>query len=792
MSSKRKQNSKQEIKVSQGLQGKPAGTVNNSQPAVKWAGFLISTAITFFIICLCSPSSIKPVTVALVALLLITGYMCFSSLHDSVSIPLLVLAGVVVMDGFSISYARSGKFALYEFLKVFSAFIIVLILLAVAPKKNKARFIAGVLSGYAAFAGIVSVDLISTRFLSNAVITVLKIFTPDYLDISGVEDGVRMTSIFGNPNIFAGCMGIGVLLALGLAATASNKTERRFFTILLFINSVSFMLAFSMGATMMIALAFIVWLLLEKENTGLFVLMLETLLITLISAALISATSFHAWSSVQPVPLICLIIGAALLCLIDEKAGNKLSGKLKSRKVPLMVAYVVGAMAVLCVLAYNLTGAAALEAGEILNRAAYPKPGTYTLQIESDADVNVTIASQNREQAMMHTNTTLYNGAAKEASFTVPEDSIVTYFSFSSDSPVKLEAASCEGGGGSVKIPLGYKLLPGFMANRLQGLFANQNAIQRFVFFSDGLKLFRQNPVFGLGMGAYENGIKSVQTFYYETKYAHNHYIQALAETGLIGLLLFIGLLAVSAFSVISARKKENSDPLVPALGAALVFMLGHAAVEVVFSSYAYLPLAFGTFALIGLCCKNVFPEITKNVKTGFLAASSVLTVAFCVLIVRNMMAARLIDKERSLNAVPKAVSLDCFEWADYMLSYVTSTMNVNVNDSIRSQADEYAERLAELNSNTIPLSLAEYYFKTGRPENAFGMLEKYVGYVSSDQNAWRNVFNLLMTFEQPSESYREGVIKLGQLLEDWNAQNMGGITLDETEQAFLDRVRAE
>ncbi len=791
MSSKRKQRSNQKNAANQDRQEKEVKAVNNFLPAVKWAGFFISAALFFFAVCLCSPSSIKPATVALEAVLLITGYLCFSSLRDSVSMPLLVLAAVVVMDGLSISYARSGKFALYEFLKVFSALLMVLSLLAVAPKKNKARFIAGVLSMYSALAGIVSVDLISTRFLSNAVTALLGFFTPDYANLSGVEDGVRMTSFFGNPNVFAGCIGIGVLLSLGLAATASNKTERRFFTALLFINSLSFMMAFSMGATLMIALAFIVWLLLEKENIGLFVLMLETLLITLISAGLVSATALHTWNSVQPVPLVCLSTGAVLLCLLDEKAGNKLAEKLQGKKVPLMMASVAAVMAVLCVLAYNFTGAAELEAGKPLTRSAYPEPGTYTLKVESDAEVNVEIESQNREQAMMHTNTSLYTGSANGVSFTVPEDSIVTHFRFSSATPVKLEAASCEGDGGPVKIPLGYKLLPSFIANRLQGLFANQNAIQRFVFFHDGLKLFKENPVFGLGMGAYENGVKSVQTFYYETKYAHNHYIQALAETGLIGLVLFLGLLAVSAFAVISARKKENADPLIPALGAALVFMAGHAAVEVVFSSYAYLPIAFGTFALIGLCCKGAFPEIAKNVKNGFVAATSALTVAFCVLLVRNMMAANLINKERSVYVVPKAVSLDCFEWADHMLSYVTSTMNVAVDSGIRNQADEYAERLAELNSNTIPLSLAEYYFNTDRPENAIRMLEKYVGYVSSDQEAWRNVFNLLMQFEQPSESYREGVIKLGQMLEDWNAQNMGGITLDETEQAFLDKVRA-
>ena len=79
--------------------------------------------------------------------------------------------------------------------------------------------------------------------------------------------------------------------------------------------------------------------------------------------------------------------------------------------------------------------------------------------------------------------------------------------------------------------------LPPVGANRIQGLWANENAIQRFVLFADGLQLFRSSPIYGLGMGAFENGVKSVQSFDYIAKYAHNHYIQTLAETGVIGLI---------------------------------------------------------------------------------------------------------------------------------------------------------------------------------------------------------------------------------------------------------------
>lgn len=42
------------------------------------------------------------------------------------------------MDGISTLYAVSGKFALYEFLKVLASFCLVLFLLAIAPGKGVA------------------------------------------------------------------------------------------------------------------------------------------------------------------------------------------------------------------------------------------------------------------------------------------------------------------------------------------------------------------------------------------------------------------------------------------------------------------------------------------------------------------------------------------------------------------------------------------------------------------------------------------------------------------------------
>lgn len=106
---------------------------------------------------------------------------------------------------------------------------------------------------------------------------------------------------------------------------------------------------------------------------------------------------------------------------------------------------------------------------------------------------------------------------------------------------------------------------------------------------------------------------------------------------------------------------------------------------------------------------------------------------------------------------------------ADYALSYVLSVSSAgDVDPSVRQQADEYAERLAEVDSNTIPIYLAQYYFLTGRTQEALDMVEQYVDYVSSDPETWQTAFDLLEQYEQDTDDYRTGVQYIAWKLDTW------------------------
>ncbi len=65
-------------------------------------------------------------------------------------------------------------------------------------------------------------------------------------------------------------------------------------------------------------------------------------------------------------------------------------------------------------------------------------------------------------------------------------------------------------------------------------------------------------------------------------------------------------------------------------------------------------------------------------------------------------------------------------------------------------------------------------------------MVEKYVNYVSSSSLSWQNAFHLLEQYNDGSDLFKEGVLRIAMLLDTWQQNNIGVITLDEQSQAFL------
>lgn len=195
-----------------------------------------------------------------------------------------------------------------------------LLLTALEPERpgRTGRCAATVLETAGALASLVSIDMVSTQLLYKLLNGLTAPLGAPVM-LENVLQEQRLKTIFENPNVFAGCAGVAILLALGLAVNTDDKKARCLHMTCLLLNSTAFLLAVSRGAMGAIAAAFLVYLLLERgqRRAVSFVLMVETLVLSGAAALCTLPAYAEAGQTVQVLPLLAAIAAAAVLCVLD-------------------------------------------------------------------------------------------------------------------------------------------------------------------------------------------------------------------------------------------------------------------------------------------------------------------------------------------------------------------------------------------------------------------------------------------------------------------------------------------
>lgn len=772
---------------------RPVQAASGEQEKSKfWVPALLGVLFTLMV-CASAPSGIKGVGMVLLLATLVVMLLTQGKLSRSLCWPALIFALYVLMDGISTLYALSGKFALYEFLKVVIGACVVVLILVLEPRRGSltGRAAGTMLEVAAASAALISVDSFTTRILLRVLQVIMTMFTDSYADFEAIV-GNRMVSIFTNANLFAGVAALAILLSLGLLNGTEDRRERWLHLSCLLVTCAAFLFTQSRGAMASLGAAFVVYLLLERgaRKANALVLMVETLLVTV--AAAVPGFRALGSESMSPLPLLAVLAGAAVLCAVDTLAGRKIAEKLVQRGK--LINWIVGGALVLAAafvgLALTLTGPAKLSANESLYREVKMPAGSYTVSAEADGGVYLNVSCVTKELAMQGLSEELYSGALDGASFEVPADTTAVFFSMMAEDAVTVEEVRYSGAAeGSVK--LHYLLLPEGIAHRLQGLFTSQSYVQRTVYVEDGLKLFKRSPIYGLGMGAFENASISIQTYHYESKYVHNHYLQCMIDTGVIGLALFLLLMLSCAWAVVKMwLRREESHPLTAALGAALVYMAIHCTNEIIFSTNYFLPFACGVFALVFLCCGETLAlPGREKIHVWIIRGEAVALGVFAVLLGMNLYAAQL-AADPTFDSLAMAAHIDPYEKNDHMLSFVYSASKTEgLPDALLEERAKFETKLEKVSSNTIPYYLGESYFNQGRVEDGFRMLEQYVLYTASNELHWTEAFAVALNNYEDTEVYLNGLRHLRQLMYDWNDANVGKITLPDEITAILMQI---
>lgn len=744
---------------------------------------------------------------AAVALALSFGRGGYARFRGRLGIPVLGFLAFLILCGAASLYTSFGAYAYGEYAKLLASGALGLLLLARGREQNA----GGLLFGFSAVCGVIGLLCIDAGCRG-------PLFRGFASFMEGLGDaayqsldqatytGARFDGIYNDANLTGSLMALAVLVGLYLIRTGRKPWERFAACFLTGLSAVAFFTAMSRGAILCFGATLLAYLLIagKEERLGLFFTMaamgISMVVFGVVSASLLAGGSF--WGTLAALP------SGVLLWLLNEfparKAASALAGHGKLLAGVLGGGIAAGIAAV--VLALTLTEPFVFTESNFLYRGADVEGGeTYTFSGDWDksSEITVLVYGSTREQELTSVTETYYNGPLEEASFTVPEDVGHVLMQFRGPAGLELRQVSLSDG---TEIPMAYTLLPDNIANRLQkNIFEDSSFLLRLQYDIDGWTLFKESPLAGHGLGATEGLLTSVQPFFYESLYLHNHLLQVMDETGLLGLAAFLAFILGTAVLLVRQLRKART-PLVAMLLACLVMMNLHGLMEISFSVQMFQCAAF-FLLLLPTVCYGTYTEGRKRRAAGIVVL--VVSDLWLVISVALLGGSLLAQKEyRELDAAGMTTGsfIETLERLDRMDAYNDQSYKVNLMGnalqaggiSNEGTAARCARELRETGEfDSCYYVAAYYYLPLGQLENFFDVLQEGLLQERSNSEAWNSAMNLcIQAFSQidPAEAdtFAEGVRGIGEAMDRANAYLLVSVALTEENAALLNCARTE
>lgn len=772
-------------------------------------------AVVLFAACFVYETEKKVAFCAAVAIVAICATPHFRRrLRERCSIFFLLVTAYILLAGASTFYAYAPKFALSEFSRLLAAYAVFLAVFSFAKRETLPNA-AAVLSGAISLLSLLQLDAASGGLFAHKIMLKFQMWTGGGYTIDqygqytyGYNEGAgRLYGLFGNSNTMATMCAIGIFLALYLLLRAKGF-HRLLPCAALVINAVTFLMCISLGATISLGLTVLLVLLCLHGAYNRMNFLLVTLETLVVSGA-VAVLSFPHMGSKVPTGYLVLVycaVGWLVLFGLDWLIRLRLLEILckKIKVLLILLVTIVVLTGVAGVIAVMQTTDVVIHSGENLQKRFFPGTGVCEITVSAEGPVKLQIQSRTQSDILTGAAITLFNAPYEDTiSVTIPENVVelqLFVFPLETES-VTIHNISYSGTEKSAVIPAGYRWIPNEILQRVQGITTNHSATKRIVFMEDGLKMWRKAPVFGRGLGGFENGLASVQNFFYETKYAHNNYVQILCDLGIAGLLLFVSVLVFSIRSLWILRRQEKlGQILFPALLGALLMYAIHGGLEISPSVAEGAIFTFGTFGLVAVTANVSIPW--KNYEKVIVWTGSIglalLAAVYGFFLVQNARAAEIVNQETVTTAqLKQCVELDVFEGDDYRLTYVVAAMSIQ-DEEVYQQADIYADELQRGNSNAVGSYLTEYYLHRGYFVKAAEASEKFLTYTRSNAESWNTQFHIFeAALLETDDVDRMGSI--AQLATDTyeqllvvNQEQMDDLPLDAQSASFVTRLIAE
>lgn len=739
------------------------------------------------------------VVLPVLALALSVGREPLRRLRERFCVPTVAFIAFAAVYGAAAIYASFGGYAVRELYKMTAS----VSLSVIALTRFDRRHVRGLMWGAAAVCAVislVSMDAALDGPLFKGFSAFVEAFGGSAEGASHNAWGSRVNGIYNDANITAGILALGCFCGLHLTMTGSRRRERLAACVLTGFSGMGFFLAMSRGAILCFGLALLVYLAAAggRDRLRLFILIALNALVTMGLSLPASLTVFSG----TPVPLLLSALCGLAVWALYEYPGLWLSERLVGQgfAVAVIIAGIALAAGVYFVAATQVTGKYTFGDERLLARIEELSPGEYTVTTYVNGGLTVLVWSSDGEGGW---NQIAGEEGAAEASFTVETQGEIL-FQFWGEPGTVLERASLSDG---TQIPLGYPLLPRFAAERLQNnLWEDTSFTERIQYDRDGWKIFSRSPLLGWGPGSTEGLLTSVQPVYYETLYVHNHVLQILCDCGLLGAIPFLAFLLGSLWLLLRRLRetwREGGDLLAAALLGCWVMANVHGLMELNFSIRAYQCEAFLILLLpVILYGKPLVKEKALRV------CGIVLNAALCVYLgvfafglERHRTAERQAagfstgSAEAFMEQTRKWIEMDWFDKEQNQLNFVGNAVLLE-DPQYEEDALRYVKALRDSGTYTACTGLAEYYYlPRGELAEVFAASREAIAQEASGAAAWNQQLDFYRQTVLPSvdgdsaADFLDGVLALGEYLEEYNRGRREQIRLTQENQAFLDQA---
>lgn len=751
-------------------------------------------------------TTVMSVLLAVIALLFSLGRIPGARFTSRLCAPVWGLLAFLVLNLAASLYSHFGAYAYGEYVKILASGSLGVLLLVRGKKEDVRKLLYG-FEGVCAVIALLCLDFTVNGPLFRGFAKIMGILgSTSYLDLSQeTYTTVRFSGIYNNANLTGSLFALTLLLGAYLLQSAASRKERAAAALLIGVCSVDFLASMSRGAILCFAVSCVVYLVAAGKGArlqvfftlaaiGLTMGIVGTLVVTMLSKGSFLGTWVSLLSGV-------LLFG--LLELFSRVQGSRFAQYGKVLKIG-GLAVCLGCV-VLAAAAMTMTKPFVFTEDNFLYRGADVTSGeTYTVEAAcaDPAEIQVRVYGSTREEELQGLTTDYYLGPLSEAEFTVPDNVDHVLFIFNGPAGETISDITLSDG---TEIPASYTLLPENIVSRFQkNLLQDSSFLLRVQYVLDGWTLFVQSPLIGHGLGATEGLLTSVQPFFYQSLYLHNHILQILDETGLLGAVSFLALMLGALWLLLKGLRGEHGG-ISAALVACWVMMNLHGLMELTFSVRVFQCAAFFLLLLIVVLHEPV-DQKPRSRAVRWLSWS----VAGCWLLVSGLLlAGNMVAQKLYADLEPTEMSvtefLSAMEKCDRLAVYTDQDYKVNLMVNSLQQggtlhmgtASRCARELRETGDFDACYYAAAYYdLPLDNVSDFFETLQLGLAQERSNSDAWNSAFNLMIQAfanmgAEDMDAYLQGVSETAEQMDAANAYLQVDIVLDEENQRFLQTVQS-